>query len=99
MWRILAVLTLLLCAALAGSWRPDGSTSTYDPVVPLRFERGYLGVVWDEVVLAPDRRDPQRATIMVRRRIEIFWWHWPPTGAGLNRSQASGAATAIVRSP
>jgi hypothetical protein len=140
MWRIMAVLTLLLTCALAGSgswmlfhpsvtsflvpgatdihvvstgvwewqitydapgppygwyftlsrtiegqqwnvrslWRPDGSTM-FDPVVPLWFERGYAGVLWDEVVLAPDHRDPQRATITLRRHLRIPWWpYWSP---------------------
>jgi hypothetical protein len=59
-------------------WRPDGSTM-FDPVVPLRFERGYAGVLWDEVVLTPDHRAPQRATITLRRRIRIPWWQeWSP---------------------
>ena len=35
---------------LRNPWRPDGSTPTYDPVVPLRFECGYAGVLWDEGV-------------------------------------------------
>jgi hypothetical protein len=54
-------------------WRPDGS-SMYDPVVPLRFERRYAGVLWDEVVLTPDHRHPQRATITLRQRIRIPRW-------------------------
>jgi hypothetical protein len=59
-------------------WRPDGS-SMFDPVTPLRFERGYAGVLWDEVVLTPDHRAPQRATITLRRRIRIPWWpSWSP---------------------
>jgi hypothetical protein len=56
-------------------WRPEES-STYDPIVPLRFERQYPGVVWDQLVLVPDRRDPQRATITMRRRISIRWWRY-----------------------
>ena len=64
---------------LRNPWRPDGPTPTYDPVVPLRFECGYAGVLWDEVVLVPDRDDPLRAGITVRRRIVIPWWrYWPP---------------------
>jgi len=51
-------------------WRPDGSTM-FDPVVPLRFDREYAGVLRDEVVLAPDHNYPQRATIILRRRISI----------------------------
>lgn len=63
----------------AGSrWRPDGSTM-YDPVTPLRFEWGYTGVLWDEVVLIPDHDQPQHATITLRRRIRISWWQlWAP---------------------
>jgi hypothetical protein len=56
-------------------WRPDES-SIYDPVVPLLFERGYAGILWDVVVLTPDRHDPQHATIAVRRRIVIPWWRF-----------------------
>jgi hypothetical protein len=70
---------------LRNRWRPDES-SIYDPVVPLSFERGYAGVVSDEVVLVPDRRDPQRATIMVRRHISIPWWgYWLSAGEGPNQ--------------
>jgi hypothetical protein len=59
-------------------WRPDGSTM-FDPMTTLGFERGYAGVLWDEVVLAPDHRHPQRATITLRRRIRIAWWrYWSP---------------------
>jgi hypothetical protein len=69
-------------------WRPDGSTM-FDPVVPLRFDRGYAEVLWDEVALTPDERDPQRATITLRRRIRIPWWpYWSPTvhqGAAIAR--------------
>lgn len=65
-------------------WRLEDTT--YDPVVPLWFERGYAGVLWDEVALAPDRRDPQYATITVRRRIVIPWWRsWLPAGEGPNQ--------------
>jgi hypothetical protein len=61
-------------------WRPDGSTM-FDPVTPLRFERTYAGVLCDEIVLAPDHRDPQRATITLRRRIRIPWWQeWSLAG-------------------
>jgi hypothetical protein len=57
-------------------WQPDGSTM-FDPVWPRRFERGYVGVLWDEVMLTPDERDPQRATITLHRRIRIPWWpYW-----------------------
>jgi hypothetical protein len=58
---------------LLNRWRPDESP-TYDPIVPLRFEREFATLLWDEVVLTPDRGDPQRARITVRRRIIIPWW-------------------------
>ena len=59
-------------------WRPDGS-----PVTTLGFEpgyaRGYAEVLWDDVRLTLDHRDPQRATIKLRRRIRIPWWqYWSP---------------------
>jgi hypothetical protein len=64
---------------LRNRWRPDGPTPTYDPLVPLWFEREYAGVLWEEVLLAPDRGDPQRAT--VRWRISIPWWRTRPPSA------------------
>ena len=90
-------------------WRPDGSTM-FDPVTALRFERGYAGVLWDEVELVPDHRDPQRATIRLRRRIRIPWWQeWLPAGhqdaaiggmglrAGPKAMSRYSAPTSIVR--
>jgi hypothetical protein len=54
-------------------WRPDGATM-FDRVVPLRFDWGNPGVLWDEVAITPDHRHPQRVTIMLRRNIRIPWW-------------------------
>ena len=74
---------------LRNRWRPDES-SIYDPVAPLSFERGYAGVLWYEVVLTPDRRDPQRATITVRQHIIIPWWRSSlPAGEGCNQKNAA----------
>jgi len=59
-------------------WHADESTM-FDQVNPMRFERAYAGVLWDEVRLFPDYRDPQRATITLRRHIRIPWWpYWSP---------------------
>jgi hypothetical protein len=66
---------------LQNRWRPDGPAPTYDPIVPLRFEHGYAGVLWDEVVLVPDRGASQRATITLHRRISIPWWRFWPSPA------------------
>jgi len=60
-------------------WCPDTSTR-YDPVTTLGFERqyawGYAGVLWEEVMLTPDYRHPQRALITLRRHLRIPWWPW-----------------------
>ena len=49
-------------------------------VKPLRFAWDDAGVLWDEAVLTPDYRNPQRATITLRRHLRIPWcpW-WSPT--------------------
>src|SRR5262245_44661959 len=61
-------------------WHADESPR-FDQVNPLHFEREYAGVLWDEVMLLPDDRDPQRATIVLRRHLRIPWWSsWSPTG-------------------
>ena len=61
-------------------WCPNEST-IFNPITLKGFEqeyrRGYTGVLWDEVRLTPDYRNPQRATITLRRRIRIPWWpYW-----------------------
>jgi hypothetical protein len=65
-------------------WRPDAS-SIYDPVVALSFKRKYPGLVVDEVVLLPDRRDPQRVTITMHRHITF------------EKLNIIGVATTVVR--
>ena len=61
-------------------WHADESPR-FDQVNPLHFERENAGVLWDEVVLLPDHRDPQRATIVLRRHLRFPWWSsWSPTG-------------------
>ena len=71
----------------------------FDPVVPLRFERGYAEVLWDEVVLTPDHRHPQRATVTLRRSIRIPWWpYWSPAAyQGAASGAVSMASTISVR--
>ena len=63
----------------ASSWGSDGST-LFGSVNPLR-RVGYMGVLWDDVLLSPDDRNPQRATITQRRHLRIPWWpYWSPRG-------------------
>jgi len=54
---------------LRNRWRPDSAAPTYDPLIPLQFERVYMDFLWDEVVLEPDWRNPNVAHIRVSRRI------------------------------
>jgi hypothetical protein len=50
-------------------------------VITRWFVWDYAGVLWDEVKLTPDYRNPQRATITLRRRLRVPWWpYWPPPG-------------------
>jgi hypothetical protein len=51
--------------------RPDLAGPSYNPITPLRFERISFGFLVDEVVLDPDRRNPNLARILVSRRIAI----------------------------
>jgi hypothetical protein len=59
--------------------RPDLAGMSYNPTTPLRFERISIGLVVDEAVLDPDRRNPNLVRIHVSRRIVIPWrqffWH------------------------
>jgi hypothetical protein len=74
---------------LRNRWRPDAAAGNYDPIVPLQFERTYGEVLREEVVLIPDRHDPQQATIVVSQRISIPWrCFWLPATAGRNQQNA-----------
>jgi hypothetical protein len=55
------------------SWRPGGTNTVYNAVMPLHFQQVYFGFVQDEVVLVPDDRSPKVAHITVRRRITLRW--------------------------
>ena len=57
--------------------RPDLAGLSYNPVIPLRFERVSLGFLVEEVVLSPDQGDPNLARIHVYRRIIIPWREFP----------------------
>jgi hypothetical protein len=62
---------------LLNRWRPDTSP-TYTPVTLQVFERQYLGLLRDQVVLDPEQAQPSVARIHVRRRIDIpGWFRWP----------------------
>jgi hypothetical protein len=68
--------------------RPDEST-LLGAVKPLRFAWDDAGVLWDEVRRTPDYRNPQHATITLRRHLRILWWlYWSPAayqGAAIAR--------------
>jgi hypothetical protein len=51
-------------------WRPAGTSSVYNPVVPLRFQQLYV-LIQDQVTLIPDQRSPSLAHIQVRRWIAL----------------------------
>ena len=53
-------------------WRPGWSGSAYAPIVPLRFQRLYV-LIQDQVLLIPDERSPNLARIEVRRSIALRW--------------------------
>ncbi len=57
--------------------RPDLAGTSYNPVIPLRFERVSLGFLVEEAVVEPDRTDPSLARIHVYRRIVIPWQQFP----------------------
>jgi hypothetical protein len=61
-------------------WRLDGSPVTTLGFVP-GYVRGYAGVLREEVMLTPNYRHPQHATITLRQHLRIPWWpYWSPTG-------------------
>jgi hypothetical protein len=84
---------------LLNPWRPNESP-TYEPIVILRFEREYATLLREEVVLTPDRRDPQRATIIVRQHISIPWWetitNWGADRTGRPACLVSYQATTAI---
>ena len=59
--------------------RPDLAGPSYNPIIPLRFERISFGFLVDEVVLDPNHSNPNLARIRVYRRITFPWrqllWH------------------------
>jgi hypothetical protein len=51
--------------------RPDLAGPSYNPIIPLRFERVSVGFLVDELVLEPDQRNPNLARMRLKRRIAI----------------------------
>jgi hypothetical protein len=54
-------------------WHPELAAPSYNPLIPLTFERVALGFLVEEVILDPDTRHPNVAHIRITRRIAIAW--------------------------
>jgi hypothetical protein len=76
--------------------RPDLSGLTYNPIMSLRFERTSFGFLEEEVMLDPDRGNPNLARIRVSRRITIPWreFFWRPQLTQITRSTTSSVNVA-----
>jgi hypothetical protein len=55
---------------------PDIYSAPYHPVPLLRFERLVRMILWEEVILEPDLRDPTRVRMHIRRALRLDWWAW-----------------------
>ena len=55
---------------------PDIYSAPYYPTPPLRFERLVNMLVWEEVIVEPDLRDPTRARMHIHRALRLDWQAW-----------------------
>jgi hypothetical protein len=55
---------------------PDIYSAPYHPVPPLRIERLVSMILWEEVILEPDLRDPTRVRMHIHRALRLDWRAW-----------------------
>jgi hypothetical protein len=58
-------------------WHPELTAPSYNPLIPLIFERITLGFLVEEIILDPDTHHPNVAHIRIRRRIAIAEYEPP----------------------